>query len=75
MESVTTYVAELERLSEDCAFGSFLQKMQRDRIVYGINDPRIQRCLLAERELTYKSGFELAKSMETVHVDQNTNDL
>ena len=47
--------------------------MLRDRIVCGINDPRIQHRLLAERELTYKSAFELAQSMETA--DRNTNDL
>ena len=72
-ESVATYIAELKRLAEDCEFGEFLEQMLRDRIVCGINDPRIQRRLLAERELTYKSAFELAQSMETA--DQNTNDL
>ena len=72
-ESVATYIAELKRLSEDCCFGEFLQEMLRDRIVCGINDPRIQHRLLAEHELTYKSAFELAQSMETA--DQNTNDL
>ena len=72
-ESVATYIAELKRLAEDCKFGEFLEQMLRDRIVCGINDPRIQRRLLAERELTYKSAFELAQSMETA--DQNTNDL
>ena len=40
-ESVATYIAELKRLSEDCEFGDFLQEMLRDRIVCGINDPRI----------------------------------
>ena len=72
-ESVATYIAELKRLSEDCDFGDFLQEMLRDRIVCGINDPRIQRRLLAEPELTYKSAFELAQSMETA--EQNTSDL
>ena len=37
--------------------------MLRDRIVCGINDPCIQRRLLAESELTYKSAFELARSL------------
>ena len=67
------YIAELKRLAEDCEFGEFLGQMLRDRIVCGINDPRIQRRLLAEREFTYKSAFELAQSMETAN--QNTNDL
>ena len=72
-ESVATYIAELKQLSENCALGDFLQEMLRDRIVCGINDPRIQRRLLAESELNYKSAFVLAQSMETA--DQNTNDL
>ena len=62
-ESIATYVAELKRLAEDCAFGDFLQEMLRDRIVCGINDVRIQHRLLAEPELTYKSDFELAQFM------------
>ena len=41
-ESVATYIAELKRLAEDCEFGEFLKQMLRDRIVCGINDPRIQ---------------------------------
>ena len=72
-ESVATYIAELKQLAEDCEFGEFLKQMLRDRIVCGINDPRIQHRLLAERELTYQSAFELVQSMETAN--QNTNDL
>ena len=48
-KSVATYIAELKRLSEDCEFGNFLQEMLQDRIVC---DPRIQRRLLAESDLT-----------------------
>ena len=72
-ESVATFIAELKRLSEDCAFGEFLQEMLRDRIVCGINDSKIQRCLFAEPELTYKSAFDLAQSMETA--EQNAYNL
>ena len=72
-ESVATFIAELKRLSEDCAFGEFLQEMLRDRIVCGINDPKIQRRLLVKPELTYKSAFHLAQSIATA--EQNTNDL
>ena len=52
---------------------TIVKQMLRDRIVCGINDPRIQCRLLAERELTYQSAFELVQSMETAN--QNTNDL
>ena len=59
-----SYIPELKRLAEDCEFGEFLKQILRDRIVCGINNSRIQRRLLAERE-SYQSAFELAQSMET----------
>ena len=63
-ESVAKCIAELKQLVEDCGFGEFLKQMLRDRIVCGINDPRIQCRLLVEHKLTYQSAFELAQSME-----------
>ena len=40
--------------------------MLRDRIVCGINDPIIQRCLLSEKALSFKSAMErLAQGMES----------
>ena len=35
-----------------------------DRLVCGINDSRIQRCLLAEPDLNYKKAYELALALE-----------
>ena len=72
-ESVSTYVAELRRLSQHCDFGESLEYMLRDRIVCGINDNRIQRRLLAEADLSFKKAFELALAMESA--DRNTQDL
>ena len=40
--------------------------MLRDRLVCGINDPRIQRRLLAEPTLSYVKALELAHATETV---------
>ena len=48
-------------------------EMIRDQLVCGINDSRIQRCLLAEPDLTYKKDFDLAQAMETA--EQSTIDL
>ena len=47
--------------------------MLRDRIVCGISDPQLQRRLLAEADLTYKTAFEIAQSWETAGT--NTKDL
>ena len=54
-------VAELRKLAEYRAFGSDIEDMLRDRIVYGISDTRLQKRLLTEKDLTYKSALELAQ--------------
>ena len=38
--------------------------MLRDRLVCGINNDRIQKRLLAEKELTFAKALELATAME-----------
>ena len=68
-EDVSTYVAELRKLSEHCNFGTALNDMLRDRLVCGIADQRIQRRLLAEPDLTF------AKALELAHADRNTRAL
>ena len=64
-ENVSTYVAELRKFSEYCNFGDTLGDMPRDRLVCGINDPRIQRRPLAEPTLTYVKALDLAEAAET----------
>ena len=63
-EGVAAYVAELRKLTEHCNFGETLSEMLRDRLVCGINDKKIQRRLLAERELTLKKAEEIALGEE-----------
>lgn len=63
-ESVSTYVTQLRHLSQDCNFGASLSSMLRDRLVCGVNNDRIQRRLLAEKELTFDKAFEIAIAME-----------
>ena len=41
-ENVTTFVAELRKLSEHLNFGESLEGMLRDRLVCGINNDQIQ---------------------------------
>ena len=63
-EGVAAYIAELRKLTEHCNFGETLPEMLRDRLVCGINDKKIQRRLLAERELTLKKAEEIALGEE-----------
>ena len=57
-------MAELRKLTEHCNFGETLPEMLRDRLVCGINNKKIQRRLLAERELTLKKAEEIALGEE-----------
>ena len=63
-EGVAAYVAELRKLTEHCNLGESLPEMLRDRLVCGINNKKIQRRLLAERELTLKKAEEIALGEE-----------
>ena len=67
------YVAELRKLSTYCEYGNSLNEMLRDRIVCGINDSRIQRRLLAERDLTFDKALDTAQAMEAA--EKNVKDL
>ena len=64
-ESIAQFVASLRHLAEHCKFNATLETMIRDRLVCGINDDRIQRRLLSEKELTYARAYDIAISMET----------
>nr|XP_061834657.1 uncharacterized protein K02A2.6-like [Nerophis lumbriciformis] len=70
-QSVSSFVAELRRLTEHCKFGTALDDMLRDRLVCGINEDRIQRRLLSEddEKLTLARTIDLATSMETASKD------
>ena len=72
-EDVSTYVAELRKLSEHCNFGTVLNDMLLDRLVCGIVDQRIQCRLLAEPDLTFAKALELAHAAEAA--DRNTRAL
>ena len=63
-EGVAAYIAELRKLTEHCNFGETLPEMLRDRLVCGINNKKIQRRLLAERELTLKKAEEISLGEE-----------
>ena len=50
-----------------------LSDMLRDRLVVGIMNDRIQRRLLAEKELTFKRAYKLAIAHKTA--EKNTTEL
>ena len=72
-ESIAKFVAELRHIAQFCGYDAALEEMLRDRLVCGVNDPRIQKRLLPETELTLKKAFELAQAIEMAEKD--TRDL
>ena len=54
-ETIAAYIAKLRlrALSEYCNYGDNLELMLHDRLVCSINDPQIQKRLLAEDKLTF----------------------
>ena len=63
-ESIADNVAKLRRLAEFCNYGDTLDKMLRDRLVWGVRSASIQK-MLGESELTLTKPIQLAQSMET----------
>jgi len=49
---------------EFCNYGETLDKMLRDRLVWGVRDASIQKKLLGESELNLMKVIQLAQSME-----------
>ena len=50
------FLSELPALAEFCNFGPSLDDMLRDRLVCGVEDPPIQRRLLAEYSQLHHGG-------------------
>lgn len=64
------YVAELRSLVVYCNFEGTLEKILRDRLVGGINDSRIRKRLLQEKDLTFKKALEIAQALEVAERDE-----
>jgi hypothetical protein len=63
-ELISSFVSELRKLAEHCEFGNYRNDMIRDRLVVGVKNIRIQRCLLADSGLTFETAYDTAIAME-----------
>ena len=68
-ESIPNFVANLCNIAKHCEFNNALDNMLHDRLVCGVNEPKIQKRLLAEPKLTLTSAFDLAQALETASKD------
>ena len=71
-ESVVQYIAELRALAEFCNYDTSLDDILHDRLFCGIEDPPVQRRLLAEERLTFKKAADIALAMETAAKNAET---
>ena len=63
-ETVAEYVAALLKLTEHCNFGTTLDEMLRDRLVCGIAEAVIEKCLFTEPELTFTKAVTIAQAVK-----------
>ena len=72
-EITVIYVTALRKLDKHCNYKDTLQEMLCDRLVCGVNQSGIQKCLLAEMDLTFDKALDMAKALEVAEKD--TQDL
>ena len=63
-ESVAEFVSALHALFELCEYGETLNKMLCDCLVYGIDNERTQRSLLAGKEFSFAWALEIVRATE-----------
>ena len=63
-ETISTYLAELRRLTEHCDFGNYREEALRDRFVCGLVNEAIQKRLLTEKDMKLSKAHELAVGMD-----------
>ena len=66
---VSTYVPALRKLTQHCEFGTFLDDALRDRFVCGLQSTHIQKRLLSQAKLTFKTGLKTAIAMTAAAKD------
>lgn len=64
-ESISQYVASLNKLTEFCKFEAFREEALRDRFVCGLKSVNIQKELLSKEELTFVDAVRIAIALES----------
>ncbi|UYV69217.1 K02A2.6-like, partial [Cordylochernes scorpioides] len=67
-ESVSAYIAELRKLSEDCEFVDLDDRL-RDKLVCGLRNESLVKRLLSEKDLTFEKAVNLAICDESASAD------
>lgn len=67
-ESVAEFVAELNKMSLNCKFGTYLDNTLCGRLVCGLRSEATQKKLLTEKNLTFKKVLDVAQNNKTASV-------
>uniref|UniRef100_A0A1B0GGX1 CCHC-type domain-containing protein n=1 Tax=Lutzomyia longipalpis TaxID=7200 RepID=A0A1B0GGX1_LUTLO len=69
-ESIRDYIIELQQLAETCAFGDFLQRALRDRLIMGMSSERIREKLVsADRDFDETVRLAMAAEATRASLD------
>ena len=60
-ESITEYMAKHRHLSTHCNIGDFLNQAIRDRLVCGLRNENLRKCVLSDDNLTLKRALEMLR--------------
>ena len=58
------FITDLKLKARTCGFGTLKDSMIRDRIVLGVNSPRIRERLLREEDLTLDTAIKICQAAE-----------
>ena len=64
-ETISIFVDDILKLSQNCEFGEALDPSLRDRLVSGLRNESVQKRFLSERDLTFTRAIDIAVAMET----------
>lgn len=68
-EEVQAFIVPIRQIAQNCNFSSMLDRMTRDRIVCGVRSKKLQKQLLAKKDLTLKEAEALALAAESTECD------
>ena len=69
-ESAESYIMELYKLVENCAYGALQSEMLRDHLVVGITDSSLSQRLQMDSTLTLDKAKKMIRQREAVHEQQ-----
>lgn len=68
-ESVAEFLAAIREIADDCEYGTVLEDMLRDRLVFSIADKRVRNRYLRETKLSYVDARDMALAAEAADKD------